>query len=257
MCYLFRDGREGESPMARKPRYYLSGVPCHVIQRGNNRQPCFFAEADYGYYLGCLQDAADRYQCSVHAYVLMTNHVHLLMSPSDGTGISRVMQSVGRRYVQYVNRRYERSGTLWEGRHRASLVDSETYLLACYRYIELNPVRAGMVECPEDYRWSSYRAHALGDADRLVADHATFLALGDSEAERQAAYRDLFVEHARTADTNAIRDAAELCVPLGSDRFKAGVEQQLGQPISYRRRGRPGRTSEDKEAGNGDDQMSF
>ncbi len=146
--------------MPRKPRMYLPGVPCHVIQRGNNQQACFFTEQGYHFYLECLTDACHRYGVSVAAYVLMTNHVHLLMTPEEKDGISRVMQSLGRRYVQYVNKACRRSGTLWEGRHKASLIDAEDYLLRCYRYIEFNPVAAGMVEHPADYPWSSYRHNA-------------------------------------------------------------------------------------------------
>jgi putative transposase len=149
--------------MARKPRIALAGYAQHVVQRGNNRQATFFAEADYRYYLDCLAEASAKYDCALHAYVLMTNHVHLLVTPNQTDGIARMMQSVGRRYVQYVNYCNKRSGTLWEGRYKASLVQSERYLLVCSRYIELNPVRAGMVTRPEAYRWSSYRANALGE----------------------------------------------------------------------------------------------
>jgi len=146
--------------MPRKPRMYLAGVPCHVVQRGNNRDACFFTDDDYQLYRETLRDACRSYRVDVHAYVLMTNHVHLLMTPQTIEGISRVMQSLGRRYVQYVNRSYQRVGTLWESRHKASLVDAKNYLLACYRYIELNPVAAGMVEHPGDYRWSSFTCNA-------------------------------------------------------------------------------------------------
>ena len=141
--------------MPRKPRMYLPSVPCHVIQRGNNREASFFAHQDYLFYLNCLGEACNRYNVAVHAYVLMTNHVHLLMTPDDREGISRVMQSIGRRYVQYINKEYQRCGTLWESRHKASLVDAEQYLLTCYRYIELNPVVANMVKHPGVYAWSS------------------------------------------------------------------------------------------------------
>jgi putative transposase len=133
--------------MPRKTRMYLPDVPCHVIQRGNNREACFYADQDYQFYLECLSDACHRYRVQVYAYVLMTNHVHLLMTPSRQDSISLVMQSQGRRYVQYVNQRYRRTGTLWEGRHKASLIDGEEYLLTCMRYIEMNPVRAGTPPC--------------------------------------------------------------------------------------------------------------
>ena len=134
--------------MARQPRFLLPGHPQHVIQRGNNRQVIFADEADCRLYLDTLKEACERFACHVHAYVLMTNHVHLLMTPDCKAGIGKVMQSLGRRYVQYFDYRYRRSGTLWEGRYRAALLDTEPYLLTCYRYIELNPLRAGMVASP-------------------------------------------------------------------------------------------------------------
>jgi putative transposase len=146
--------------MPRLPRYALVDVPQHVIQRGHNRQPVFFHQDDYSLYLQCLHDAAATYHSVIHAYVLMTNHVHVLMTPHQTDSLAKVMQSLGRRYVQYINTTYHRTGTLWEGRYRASLVEAEGYLLACYRYIELNPVRAGMVPKPAAYPWSSYRWHA-------------------------------------------------------------------------------------------------
>jgi putative transposase len=130
---------------------YMAGMPCHVVQRGNNRDATFYSDDDYQFYLACLEDGTKRYRVAVHAFVLMTNHVHLLMTPNDSEGVSRLMQSIGRRYVQYVNKTYRRTGTLWESRHKASLVQEEQYLLKCYRYIELNPVRAGIVEHPADY----------------------------------------------------------------------------------------------------------
>jgi len=151
--------------MPRRARLNLPDVPLHIVQRGNNRQPTFFSEDDYVFYLACLRESAERHSCDVHAYVLMTNHVHLLVTPYQPDGASRLMQSVGRRYVQYVNYTYRRTGTLWEGRFKASLVESESYLLTCYRYIELNPVRARMVEDPTEYRWS------LTDRGRTGAMH--------------------------------------------------------------------------------------
>jgi putative transposase len=168
---------------------YLPGVPAHVVQRGNNRDACFFHEDDYRYYLAVLAEGLKRYRVSLHAYVLMTNHVHLLMTPTDETGISQVMQHVGRMYVLYINRTYRRTGTLWEGRHKASLVNAAEYLLTCYRYIELTPVRAGMVETPEAYPWSSYCGHGWGKADALVTDHVLYCELGSDAASRQHAYR--------------------------------------------------------------------
>ncbi len=157
--------------MPRKQRFFLAGVPAHLVQRGNNRQAVFYDDSDYRAYLGWLVEGAQRYGCAIHAYVLMTNHVHLLLTPRDRDSISRLLQYVGRRYVAYVNHRYGRTGTLWEGRFKASVIDASEYLLRCYRYIELNPVRAGMVDSPRGYRWSSYRANAQGAADPAVSPH--------------------------------------------------------------------------------------
>jgi putative transposase len=225
--------------MPRKPRYYLAGVPCHVIQRGHNREPCFASLDDFRYYLQCLREACLSYGAEVHAYVLMTNHIHLLMTPAEVESIARVLQSVGRRYVQYVNVSYRRSGTLWEGRHKASLIDTEHYLLSCYRYIELNPVRAGMVLKPGDYPWSSYPANAHGKDDALTRRHDVYLSLGSNDAERQRAYRELFRERLEGTDLQQLRTGINLCVPVGGDRFKAQIERRLKQRISYRPRGRP------------------
>jgi putative transposase len=225
--------------MPRRPRYYLPGVPSHIIQRGNNRAQCFFCDRDFALYLEWLREASVRYGCLIHSYVLMTNHVHLLTTPETRTGISRMMQSVGRRYVQYVNVSRDRTGTLWEGRHRASLVDSERYFFICSRYIELNPVRAAMAAQPGEYRWSSYRANALGAPDSLLTPHVLYLTLGDAPATRQHAYRELFRDEIDDRDLNAIRTTASQGLPLGGDRFREQVDQQLERPISYRAKGRP------------------
>lgn len=225
--------------MPRKPRMYLAGVPAHVIQRGNNRRACFFREDDYRLYRQCLTGACARYGVALHAYVLMTNHVHLLMTPERADGISRVMQSLGRRYVQYVNKTYRRTGTLWEGRHKATLVEADSYLVACYRYIELNPVRAGMVSHPEDYRWSSYRANACGEPDASLTEHAAFLALGSTPDTRCAAYRELSRTELKSVLIDAIRRAAACSVLLGSARFKEQVERALGRSTGQAYRGRP------------------
>lgn len=210
------------------PRYALPGQPQHVIQRGNNRSPTFFANDDYRFYLQCLKEATERHDCAVHAYVLMTNHVHLLLTPATPTAISKVLQSVGRRY---------RTGTLWEGRFRAAIIDSEHYLLTCYRYIELNPVRAGMVAQPADYPWSSYRTHAHGMNDPLVSDHALYTALGKTATERQQAYRALFSVHLDKAMLSTIRDATNKAWALGNNKFKSAIEATLQRRASPLPRG--------------------
>ena len=167
--------------MPRRPRIHLDGVPLHIVQRGHNREPCFFAEDDYRSYLHWLGEALAEADCALHAYVLMTNHVHLLLTPKKAEAVPRLIISLGRRYVQYVNRSYRRTGTLWDSRYKSSVVQAETYLLACQRYIELNPVRAAMVEEPAHYRWTSYRANALGQADARIRPHALYRALGQSD----------------------------------------------------------------------------
>ncbi len=205
--------------MPRRPRSWIRDVPLHILQRGNNRAACFYAEEDYRFYLHWLRRNAEHYGCAIHAYVLMTNHVHLLLTPKERDSASKLMQSLGRRYVQYVNRAHRRSGTLWEGRFKASLVEAESHLLSCYRYIELNPVRAAVVKHPADYIWSSYRHHALGAADRVVTEHALFNALGATPAERAEAYRALFRTELDERGVNAIRTAVNHGGILGSDRF--------------------------------------
>lgn len=225
--------------MPRKPRIYLPDVPSHIVQRGNDRNPCFFEEENYLFYLECLTDACRRYSVAVHAYVLMTNHVHLLMTPESVKGISLVMQLVGNRYVQYINKTYRRSGTLWEGRHKASLIDAERYLLACYRYIELNPVRANMTTHPGDYRWSSYRHHAFGEPNTLICDHEAFLRIANTNREREKAYRALFRASLDERDIHDIRRATTFSAPLGNSRFRDAIATMVGRSVGQSFRGRP------------------
>jgi putative transposase len=225
--------------MARRPRLSVVGVPQHVIQRGNNRQATFLAAGDYGLFLEYLSEAARKHDCSIHAYVLMTNHVHLLLTPNRPAAVSSTMQDVGRRYVQHVNFRYGRSGTLWEGRFKASLVDTEKYFLACCRYIELNPVRAGMVEAPEDYPWSSYRYYAFGNENERLSEHEEYRALGTTALARQSAYRGLFDNGIDASDLQEIRESVNSGWPLGGQRFKDEIEAALERVARPPRRGRP------------------
>lgn len=225
--------------MARMPRLDLPRVPQHVVQRGNNRSVCFAADEDYLGYRGALGDAATHCGCAIHAYVLMTNHVHLLVTGLERGAVSRMMQRVGRCYVARFNARYRRTGTLWEGRFKSSLVDSERYLLACHRYIELNPVRAAMVARPVDYRWSSYRANGLGAPDGLISPHPCYLRLGPDAAATQTAYRQLF-ENAVGDDLIAeIRVHTRQQKVLGGARFHEQVAVLLGRTTVVRSRGRP------------------
>jgi putative transposase len=203
-----------------------------VIIRGNNRAPIFNADADYRFYLDKLMEAARKHQCDIHAYVLMTNHVHLLVTPHKSDGIAKLIQMLGRYYVQYFNYTYHRSGTLWEGRYKASLIDSEAYALTCYRYIELNPVRAAMVSHPAQYPWSSYRGNALGVHDRLLTPHPLFLALGGTENARQAAYRALFEAHLDAKTLDEVRAALNKGWVLGRAPFKDKIAAQLNRRTS-------------------------
>ena len=215
--------------MARLPRLYIPGCPQHVIQRGNNRAACFYQEADYKAYLSFLKDAAVKYHVAIHAFVLMTNHVHLLVTPHDADGVSQLMQALGRKYVQFFNYRYERSGTLWEGRYRSTVVDSENYLLKVYRYIELNPVRASMVGNAAEYPWSSYQSNALGKPIQLLTPHPLYRSLGQTDDERQQAYQALFSGLMPEADITLIREATNKSWVLGEEEFKAQAERSTGR----------------------------
>lgn len=225
--------------MARKSRIGLPGVPQHVVQRGNNKQACFFNEADYFYFLDTLYQCLEDNGCLLHAYILMSNHVHLLVTPETTAGISMLMRDIGRKYVRYFNDTYGRTGTLWEGRFKSSLVDSERYCLSCYRYIELNPVAAKMVLVPEDYPWSSYHTNALGEDSDLVTPHATWLSLGKNDDCRQMAYRELFKVRLSTEDIEALRFGVSKQLPVGSVEFKAKIESAISVRLGTGKRGRP------------------
>jgi putative transposase len=228
--------------MARLPRYVIPGQPQHIIQCGNNRQVIFAADADYQYFRDALVEASDKHGLAVHAYVWMTNHIHLLATPAKADSISKVFQSVGRKYVQYFNFTYKRSGTLWEGRYRATVVDSERYLLTVMRYIELNPVRADMVAHPREYRWSSYGRNAHGETGQNVdwlAAHREYRRLGRSPEQRQAAYRQLFRAAVAKDDLQAIRDCTHKGWALGSTRFSEKIEALTQRRTVSKGVGRP------------------
>ena len=232
--------------MPRKTRFFLPGVPVHVIQRGNNRQPVFFGPDDYRFYLDRLGEASLTHGCRVHAYCQMTNHIHLLVTPQDRDSISAALQALGRRFVPHINHAYGRSGTLWEGRFKAGAVQQDAYLLACYRYIEINPVRAGMVADPADYPWSSYRANALGEADGLLSPHGLYRSLGPTEPERLQVYRELIEQALDPTTVQEIRACLQTGTPLGNDRFRDEIERALGVKVGYASRGRPKKVSDEK-----------
>jgi putative transposase len=225
--------------MPRRPRIHLPGLPLHVVQRGHNRDACFFAEDDYLAYLHWLAESLQGTGCKLHAYVLMTNHVHLLLTPPDMEAMSRLMISLGRRYVQHINKTYHRTGTLWDSRYKSSLVHADEYLLLCQRYIELNPVRAAMVDDPAHYRWSSYRANGLGQADLLLSPHEVYLSLGTEETARQSNYRAMFRPELDDDAIGDIRLALNQGQPLGGSRFLDSIEKATGQRLQVRPRGRP------------------
>lgn len=227
--------------MPRRPRIFLPGHPIHVIQRGNNREKIFFAPTDAQKYLDWLREGASEHGLAVHAYVLMTNHVHLLVSPETAHALPRAMRHVNWRYSRHINDTQSRTGSVWEGRYRASLIEADSYYFACSRYIEMNPVRAGMAATPAAYRWSSYKANAEAKTDPLVTAHALYTSLGSGPAERAGAYRGLFEGALPDAALGAIRDAINGGWPLGGSGFTALAGRHAGRPLTQRTRGRPPR----------------
>ncbi|TAN06333.1 MAG: transposase [Rhodanobacteraceae bacterium] len=235
--------------MPRKPRLHLAGIPLHVTQRGVNRCAIFVDDTDRRHLYLLLRDAAAQYGIAVHAYVFMGNHIHLLLTSPDSDALPRAMRKVGQCYVQAFNHRHGRSGPLWQGRFKSCLVDRARYLMAVYRYIELNPVRAAMVERPEHYRWSSVHANLglLGDA--LVTPHPNFLALGPDPVTRGATYRALLARGSDPDDLDRIRAHLQQERALGEPRFQAMVEQALGRPVVLKPCGRPRRQVDGAGAG--------
>ena len=225
--------------MARQRRLDLPGLPQHIVQRGNNRSACFFDDSDRFRYLDLLRDTAGAAGVAVHAYVLMTNHVHLLLTPDRAGSISAVMQAVGRRYVQRVNTLRNRTGTLFDGRFKASLVQTERYLLCCYRYIELNPVRAGLAADPADYRWSSYRGNALGEPDALLTPHPCLGELAATPDQRARVYRAFVAEGITDEERDAIRAHVRQGRVLGSAGFQERVARRTGLRTRLAPVGRP------------------
>lgn len=218
--------------MPRRPRLVVPQVPLHIIQRGNNRQKCFFTDSDYMVYLDLLLRGASKANCLVHAYVLMSNHIHVLATPADDASAGEMMKAVGERYVRYLNKHHGRCGTLWDGRFRSCLVEDETYLLVCHRYIELNPVRAGMVAEPSLYRWSSHRCNAYADTNELITPHPIVAQLGNDIFSRTDAYRALFSDAIKEQQLAALRDATNHNFVFGSSKFAETMADLLGRKVS-------------------------
>lgn len=232
--------------MARQKRFDLAGITQHIIQRGNNQSDIFRDRRDRERFKSFLRDAIDEQGVALHAYVFMTNHVHLLATPAESGAVGRSMQSLGRRYVQYFNYRYGRSGTLWEGRYRATAIDTERYLLCCYRYVELNPVRAGLVERPGLYAWSSFAHNANGKSDDLVTTHPLFDRLGQTSRERRSAYRQLFKQPVDAATIELVRERTNKNWAVGDKRFCKRLEALSDRPAVPKRRGGDRRSAEFK-----------
>jgi putative transposase len=228
--------------MARLPRLVVPNQPHHILQSGIDGQSIFRDDADYAAFLGWLRDAAKQFKLAVHAYVLMPTHLHLLVSPSDETGLGRTMQWVGRHYVPYFNSKYQRAGTLWQSRYKATVIDSSDYFLQCSRYIELNPVRSGLVLSAEAYPWSSYAHHAGLRSDPVIHDHPVFWALGNTPFEREAAYRTLADQGLSEHELAVLREATRKGWALGSEQFKILLAKQANRRVSPARRGRPAKT---------------
>jgi len=212
-----------------------------------NRIPCFVDDADREFYLSSLRQAIKKHPCQIHAYVLMTNHVHMLVTGEEIGFVSAMMQSLGRRYVRYFNTRHQRTGTLWEGRFKSNLVDSDEYILTCYRYIEMNPVRAGIVDNPYDYRWSSVHANAKGVRDPLLSPHPTYQSLGSELCQSDARYQAFLFQVAGPKETKAIRDHVNQGKPIGSAKFKNKVADLMGRGVNLVPIGRPKKLKARKE----------
>lgn len=225
--------------MARLPRLIVPGQPHHVIQTGNNDQLIFRDTDDYQTFLGWLRTAAKNYKVAIHAYVLMPNHLHLLATPADDQGLGQMMQWIGRYYVPYFNQKYGRSGTLWNGRYKTSLIDAEQYFIDTCRYIEFNPVRNGMVARAQDYPWSSFGHHAGLRADGLIIDHARFWQLGNTPFEREAAYLALSEPALSAEEVAHISKALLKGWPLGSEQFQLTLQQRVKRQVLPAKRGRP------------------
>lgn len=233
--------------MPRRSRIVVPSNPLHIIQRGNNRQACFFSDEDYLVYLQWLKEYALVSGCLIHSFVLMTNHVHLLLTPQRKNSPGDLLKRLGQRYVQYINRTYKRTGTLWEGRFRSCLIQEEKYLLTCQRYIELNPVRANIVKYPGDFQWSSYGSNGQGKKCDLISPHPLYQALGKSEEEKQSAYRELFRYDLESGEIDKIRKATNGNFAVGARRFQEEISEMLGRRVFPGKAGRPKKKTQQKQ----------
>jgi putative transposase len=225
--------------MPRQARFIVPDIALHVIQRGHNRNACFRDDTDRMVYLATVAELLRANAVALHAYCLMTNHIHMLLTPATARACATLMRNLGQRYAQYFNRRYRRTGALWEGRYRSCLVDSTNYVLACYRYVERNPVRAGMVPSAAAYRWSSYQGNAGCAVNRLLTPHAEYLALGSDERTRLPAYQEMLVTADEPGFLTAIRDATNGGLALVDDALKAKLQTDTGRRLEHKKPGPP------------------
>lgn len=225
--------------MARRPRLYVAEIPYHIVQRGNNRNLTFSHDGDYIYFLRVLQEAKLKHSCFVYSYCLMANHFHLLLKPEGRDNISWLMKLLGAKYAHYFNKKYNRTGTLWEGRFKSSLIDEEEYFLACLHYIEMNPVRAGIVTSPELYRWSSYRMRAFGEKNPIIDLDPWYNSLADNDKERQLRYKKLFQDLVTESAYKLISEMEIKQGIVGAEGFKEKIEKLIHKDIIFRRPGRP------------------
>ncbi len=229
--------------MPRRARLKAAGVPFHITKRGYNHTSCFFTDDDYQFYLDTLEETSKNESVAVHAYSLLPDHVNILLTPKDSEGASRMMKKLSQRYVQHINRTYSRKGTLWDGRFRSCLIDAENYLLICQRYIELDPVRSGIVDNAEDHLWSSYLHNALGETNTIITPHHYYLALANNHNERLHEYRSLFQNELDPEYILELKKHANGGYCIGNKKFKEEIKNALGCKVS---RGTPGRPASNK-----------
>ena len=229
--------------MARLSRLVVPRQAHHILQRGHDRQPIFRDAEDFQSFLGWMRDAAKLYAVALHAYVLLPDQLHLLATPADADGLGRMMQWLGRHYVPYYNRKYQRTGTLWQDRFKASVIEAERYLMPCSRYIELAPVRAGIVASASDYSWSSYAHHAGVRPDSLITDHAMYWALGNTPFQREQVYRQFLDDMPGAAELDKLDRSLLKGWVLGSDQFKLLLEQRTSRRVGPAKRGRPAKAA--------------
>lgn len=225
--------------MPRQPRLVVPGYPHHIILRGNNKSDIIYNDNDRRFFIDCLQDAKEKTKSKIYSYCLMTNHLHLIVEPAEEDGLKIMMQSLGRRYVQYFNHVHKRTGTLWEGRYKSSLISKDNYLFACNRYVELNPVRAKMVKNLKEYPWVSYRYKAEGIPDKLIDEDSIYLGLGKTNKERQTKYKSLFLEDIPDGELNLIRFRTQKGGVIGSENFVIEMSKKVRRKLVLKARGRP------------------